>query len=183
MSTNTSLQDVLRILGDIEARAQANKVDLGAAEQNADDLVFVTFLACGTRFLALMQDLKEIIYVPSAITRVPLVQPWMRGVANVRGSLMPLVDFQKFLCGSDQSATADSRVLVVDKGGVLVGLQVPAVYGLRHVSRGTRDDYPTDDLRWLADFVDGGYRIDDEVWPVFSVDALVDHPKFRVAAA
>lgn len=177
-----NVQDVLQILGDIEARASANMIDLGVVEESADELVFVTFLACGVRFMALMQDLKEIIYVPTLISRVPLVQPWMLGVANVRGSLMPIVDLQRYLCGSDKGATADSRVLVVDKGGLLVGLQVPAVYGLRHVRPDARGNFSTEDLRWLADYVNSGYDVDGEIWPAFSVDALVRHPNFRVAS-
>lgn len=178
----TNVQDILGVLADMAARAQANPIDLGIVEQSVDEQLFITFQACGVRFLTLMEDLKEIIYVPVHITGVPLVQSWMRGVANVRGSLMPIVDLQQFLCGNDRGATADSRVLVVDRGGILVGLQVPAVYGLRHLPSTAAGDYPTDDLRWLADFVKGGYLVDGEMWPAFSVGALVEHPNFRVAS-
>ncbi len=177
-----SVSGALKILGDIDARAKTNMVDLGEVEEHVDEGVFITFQACGVRFLALMEELKEIIYVPAHITRVPLVQPWMLGVANVRGSLMPIVDLQQFLCGNDRGATADSRVLVVDRGGLLVGLQVPAVYGLRHVPLTSAGEFITDDLPWLSDFVEGGYEVDKEIWPALKIDALVEHPNFRVAA-
>lgn len=177
-----STEDILRTLSDLDARARSFALDLTDTGERSDEEVFVAFEVCGRRFLALLGDLKEIIYVPGTITRIPRVQQWMLGLANVRGSLLPVVDLQRFLCGNDQPLMADSRVLVVERGGLVTGLLVPAVYGLKHIRR----DNPAaavDPGRFpMREFLNGAYDLGGEAWPVFDVDALVEHPKFRVAS-
>ena len=180
--TSHSAQELLRKLADIDARARAVALDLGGVEEHRHEQIYVAFKVCGTRFLTSLGDLKEIIYVPSAITPVPRIQQWMRGVANVRGSLLPVVDLQRFLCGAEQAMSADNRILIVDREGLLVGLQVPSVYGLRHVPLEAVDGTLAPDTGEIGEFVDSGCTLEGETWPVFSIDALVHNPKFRVAS-
>jgi len=176
-----SPEEIVTYLAALEETARAQVLNLGEARKRVEDMVYVAFVVCGEQLLTLLPDLKEIMYVPGAITHVPGVQPWMRGIANIRGSLLPVVDLQMFLCGTEQSVTAQSRVLVIDRGGIVVGLQVPVVHGLRHVSADAWRPVPETNDR-LRDFLDGAHTVDDEIWPVFNTDALVQNPRFRVAS-
>ena len=180
--TSHSAQELLRKLAEMDARARAVALDLGTADESRNERIYVAFEVCGTRFLTPLGDLKEIIYVPSAITPVPRIQQWMRGVANVRGSLLPIVDLQRFLCGTEQGMSADNRVLIVNREGLVVGLQVPSVHGLRHVPPEAVDGALAPDTGEMNEFVDSGCDLEGETWPVFSIDALVHNPKFRVAS-
>ena len=180
--TAASARELLKKLADIDARARAVTLDLGGADEQKNEQILVAFEVCGTRFLTRLGDLREIIYVPSAITPVPRIQQWLRGVANVRGSLLPIVDLQRFLCDTEQLVSADNRILIVEREGLFVGLQVPAVYGLRHVPREAAEGVAPPGTGAMSDFVDSGCVLEGETWPVFSIDALVQHPKFRVAS-
>jgi len=180
MSTR-SPDEILTYLADLEAAARSHAVNLGESQKLDEDVVYVAFVVCGEQLLTLLPDLKEIMYVPSAITHVPGVQPWMRGVANIRGSLLPIVDLQMFLCGTEQGVTAQSRVLVIDRGGIVAGLQVPVVHGLRHVAATARRPLPDQASARLREYLDGAHMIDEEIWPVLKVDSLVQNPRFRVA--
>ncbi len=51
------------------------------------------------RLIAPLNDIKEILNFPSAITKVPGTKPWMLGIANIRGTLLPVIDLQLFLIG------------------------------------------------------------------------------------
>src|ERR1700758_3164570 len=42
------------------------------------------------------EDVREVITVPR-MTRVPGARPWMLGVANVRGNLLPITDLAQLL--------------------------------------------------------------------------------------
>ena len=48
--------------------------------------------------LAKMDDVSEILPPPETI-RVPGVTHWVNGLANIRGSLMPILDMNGFLYG------------------------------------------------------------------------------------
>lgn len=49
------------------------------------------FMTLGERFVAPMGQITEMMEVP-ANTRLPGVQPWVVGLSNVRGRLLPLFD-------------------------------------------------------------------------------------------
>lgn len=61
-------------------------------------------------FLVDLADAGEILAVPE-ITPVPLTKPWYRGLANVRGSLLGVVDLSLFADGVATPIDRDSRVL------------------------------------------------------------------------
>lgn len=174
-------EQVLSVLADMDSAARTLSLDLDDSARHQETEVHVAFLVCGRRFLGLLRDLKEIIYVPELITRVPRVQPWMLGVANVRGNLLPIMDLQLFLCGTQQGITSHTRVLVVERENIAVGLQVPAVYGLRHLPVGIVTQ-PMNLGGAMAELVNGGHDFEGEVWPVFDIDALIRNPRFRVAS-
>lgn len=180
--TPQSVQELLRKLAEMDARARAVALKPGAGEAQVNDLAYVAFALCGMRFLAPLGDLKEITYVPGAITPVPRIQKWMRGVANVRGSLLPVVDLQQFLCGKGQETSPEGRVLIVDREDMFVGLQVPSVFGLRRVPPEAVDSALAPEAGEVSEFVDSACTLEGETWPVFSIDALVCSPEFRVTS-
>jgi twitching motility protein PilI len=180
--TSHSVQDLLRKLTEMDARARAVALNPGAMEVQGNEQAYVAFAVCGMRFLALLGDLREIIYVPSAITPVPRVHQWIRGVANVRGSLLPIVDLQRFLCGNRQETSPESRVLIVNREDLFVGLQVPSVFGLRRVPPEAVDRTLAPDTGEIRKFVDSACTLESENWPVFSIEALACNPDFRVTS-
>jgi hypothetical protein len=62
---------------------------------------------------------------------VPGAQPWMLGVANVRGTLLPVVDLKQFLEGERTVLHEGQRVLVVRQPGGDVAVTIDELYGQR----------------------------------------------------
>lgn len=71
-------------------------------------------------------DVREIIRM-QAITRVPGAPPFVEGVINLRGKVVPVVDLRKRLRLKAGEQTKESRIVVVDIGGRDVGVIVDAV--------------------------------------------------------
>jgi purine-binding chemotaxis protein CheW len=69
---------------------------------------------------------REIIRVAD-ITRVPNAPAFVRGVMNVRGKLIPVVDLGPRFGMEPLEQTGDSRIVVVDIGNGSVGVMVDAV--------------------------------------------------------
>ena len=127
-------------------------------------------------------EVVEILSMP-ALTPVPGSQPWMLGVANVRGTLLPVVDLKQFLEGERTVLHEGQRVLVVRQPGGDVAVTIDEMYGQRSfVDAQGIDVAPVAEGRY-AYFIERAYRINDQDWGVFSLERLARTPEFRQAAA
>ena len=127
-----------------------------------------------------IDEINELLAVP-LLTPVPGTQGWLLGVANVRGNLVPVVDFARFLFGERTQHTDRTRLLVVKQGSGNVALLVDEVFGQRTVDEEQRRDAGNEDDPRLARFVDS--RVGEQQMAIFSMNRLVRAPDFRQAAA
>ncbi len=135
----------------------------------------------GSRLLVSgIDEINELLAVP-VLTPVPGTQPWLLGVANVRGNLVPGVDIGRFLFGERTQHSDRSRLLVVRQGGGSVALLVDEVLGQRTVDAEQRQQAQEEADPRLARFVDN--RVGEQQLAIFSMNRLVRAPDFRQAAA
>jgi len=127
-------------------------------------------------------EVVEILPLPP-VTPVPGAQPWMLGVANIRGSLLPIVDLKQFLEGERTVLHEGQRVLIVRQSGGDVAVTIDELYGQRSFVEAQKIE--TDGLAdgRYAHFIDRAYRLGDHPWGVFSLSLLARTPEFRQAAA
>jgi purine-binding chemotaxis protein CheW len=64
------------------------------------------------------------------ITRVPFASDFIKGVINLRGSVLPVIDLKKRLGLQDTEYTDDTRIVVVREDDLEVGMIVDAVTGV-----------------------------------------------------
>jgi twitching motility protein PilI len=133
------------------------------------------------QMLASMEEIVEIINQVPVLTRVPGAKPWVRGVVNFRGNLLPLMDLQQLMNGRPLLIGRQARILVVDQAGTLTGLLVSSLGG--------RKRFPRADFTQLlqtpaaiATFVEGGFMAEGVEWPVFSLARLLAYPDYQSAA-
>jgi twitching motility protein PilI len=135
----------------------------------------------GRRLVSAFDEVVEIMPMPQ-ITHVPGTQPWMLGVANVRGTLLPVVDLKQFLEGERTAMHATQRVLVVRQGGGNVAVLIDQRYGQRSFNVSQNTAKAEDESR-DGHFIKQVYRVGDNDWGVFSMSMLSRTPEFRQAAA
>lgn len=127
-------------------------------------------------------EVVEILSIPP-LTPVPGSQPWMLGVANVRGTLLPVVDLKQFLEGERTVLHESQRVLVVRQPGGDVAVTIDEMYGQRSFVDAQGIDVAAVSEGRYAHFIERAYRINDQDWGVFSLERLARTPEFRQAAA
>jgi twitching motility protein PilI len=119
--------------------------------------------------------------VPEQVTRVPGAKPWLRGIANLRGQLLTVVDLKAFLGGGSAGAERQARILIVASREVPTGLIVDEVVGFRRFgSTDFRDETPAAVIR-CEHYLEGCYRRGSEVWPRFSFLKLLADQQFLTA--
>ena len=175
------------ILTDYEQRSLAHVA--GLPEQlDAPGLWRGVGFRVGRRRLAAgFDEVVEILPMPQ-VTPVPGAQPWMLGVANVRGNLLPIVDLKQFLEGERTVLHEGQRVLIVRQPGGDVAVTIDELFGQRSFIDEQRLDDETVSEQSLAEcsythFVERAYRLGEDAWAIFSLQKLARTPEFRQAAA
>jgi len=133
------------------------------------------------RLAAGFDEIVEILSMPQ-VTHVPGAQPWMLGVANVRGTLLPVVDLKQFLEGERTVIHEAQRILVVRQGGGNVAVLIDELFGQRSFNDAQMITADEETGRY-GYFVKQVYRVGDFDWGVFSMSMLTRTPEFRQAAA
>ena len=174
--------DPFEVLGDYERRSLEHVA--GLPEQlDAPGLWRGVGYRLGKRRLASgFDEVVEILPLPQ-VTPVPGSQPWMLGVANVRGNLLPIIDLKQFLEGERTVLHEGQRVLIVRQPGGDVAVTIDELFGQRSFQTAQEADAaPLADGRY-AHFIDRAYEAAGHPWGIFSLDRLARTPEFRQAAA
>jgi twitching motility protein PilI len=171
------------LLREIDRRARAAAQGQPEAVASGAEWVGIAFRLGGEAFLLAREETREVLAYPSAVTRVPGARSWIRGLSNVRGQLLPVIDLRAFLGAGQSTVARSSRVLVANHREIPAGLVVDEVLGFRrfYESEFSADLPPT--LLRCERYLAGSFRRSTEVWPVFSVRTLLESPQFMQAAA
>ena len=176
---NTS--DPFDFLLDLEGRTVKGSAGLPTLDLVEKEWVGVGFRIGDSRLIASMSEVKEILDLPD-YTLVPGVKSWVVGVANVRGSLLPIIDMKTFLLGEDIKQRQKGRVIVIDYKGFNTGLIVEEIYGMRHF----RESDATGDMPEMHDdispYIEKAYKQDEEYWPVFDFNEMAQDERFAHAS-
>ncbi len=112
-------------------RAGSKEATLASLQQ------LVTFELFGEIFALPILDVREIIR-PTAITPVPQAPAFVEGVINLRGQIIPVVDLRKRFGIAAETATDDTRIIVVDLSGqMVIGLIVDSVREVERIPMDT----------------------------------------------
>lgn len=173
--------DPFELLLEIEHRCQQTAASLPTAGEDEDKWVGVGFRVGDDKLIADMSEVEEILDLPE-VTIVPGVKSWVVGVANVRGSLLPIMDLKGYVLGEDMRNRKRGRVIVINYKGFSTGLIVDEVYGMRHFLVKDRVSEKPDVHDSIAPYVGGVFKHEGESWPVFSFKNIVEDERFSHAS-
>ncbi|MEE8287325.1 MAG: chemotaxis protein CheW [Gammaproteobacteria bacterium] len=177
-----NVNDPIALLRDIERRAEGEPTGPLDAQTSGDVWRGIGFSVADRRLVTSMADISEVMHCPK-LARVPGAKLWLMGVANRRGSLLPVVNLHGFLLGQPAALDRESRILVVEQDEILSGLAVEEVFGVKHFLGEQRQAHATASEDWLSPYVVGSFDVADETWEVFDVHALIAAPAFMQVAA
>ena len=171
------------VLLDIARRSRSHSQGLPEQVDVKNDWSGIGFLLGEMHLVAAMSDISEILSIPS-LTPLPGVQSWVKGVANVRGRLLPIIDFGQFLDVQRQPSTGKRGIIVVEVGELYCGLIVDQIFGMKHFPIDALADNSNDFLaESMCSFVEGTYVEDNnQAWSIFQPDLLLENESFMNAS-
>jgi twitching motility protein PilI len=179
-----SLRDrPFELLAELERRGRTVSAQAGPEAAAGREWVGVALRMAGDLYLVAREETREVLGVPQSTTRVPGAKSWIRGLANVRGQLLPVIDLRQFLGSGVTPITRNTRVVVVNHREIPAGLLVDEVLGFRRFAEGefSGDAPPT--VARCERYLAGAFRRAEEQWPVLSLRAILESPAFAEAAA
>jgi twitching motility protein PilI len=135
------------------------------------------------QFVANRNQVREVLMLPEAMTRVPGAKRWVLGIANLRGHLLPLIDVKMMFGSGRTSLRRITRVISVNHREIPAGLVVDEVLGFRRfVDSELTMTWPQTAIR-CDRFLSGAYRRGQDVWPILGLYDLIESNTFLQAAA
>lgn len=176
-----TFKDPFSLLKNIEVRSQEKALGLPQQMEIRRTWSGIGFRVGETYLVSAIDEISEILSYPD-MTRVPSSQSWLRGIANVRGILLPIMDFTGVTDGQATKLGRKSRVLVIQHDDMNTGLVVDEVFGMRHFFDEEKvTEVPSVSSR-VQDYFNGAYRQGERHWGVFSMRNLAKSEEFKNVA-
>jgi twitching motility protein PilI len=122
-----------------------------------------------------LPDTGEIVPL-QALTTVPLTKPWFRGLTNIRGMLLSVVDFSAFLGHEPTTITSESRLVMANsRFGFSSALLVNRALGLRSMEQLDARPGENDPRTWIGEHFSDSHGT---VWRKLRVKELFTDPSF-----
>lgn len=136
-----------------------------AAETKTETAQYITFRLGDELFAVNVANVREVLDV-TPVTRVPTAPPYLRGVVNVRGKAIPVVDLRTRFGLPNAAETVHTRILVLeltlDGESVVVGGQADSVREVVDIDGADIGPGPRIGSRWRSEMVRGMARRGDE---------------------
>ena len=154
---------------------ERNAADLEPQEAPVRLETWVAFQLAGETFALPVEPVREVVRVAS-ITRVPHAPTPIRGVTNMRGRVIPVIDLRLRIELPSSDLDRASRVIVASSRGRLLGLLVDAVDQVIHIDLARVQTPPDDVMTAQSDYISGVYHLEDQLILLLDIDrALVVH--------
>ncbi|MFA6000751.1 MAG: chemotaxis protein CheW [Thermoleophilia bacterium] len=108
-------------------------LDSPSSGQQEENLPFVLMSLAGETFAVEISRVREVIRVPK-ITWIPGVPAHIKGVFNLRGSVVPVIDLAVLISLPDSTPSQQSRIVIVDSSDELMGILVDSVSRVEEIA-------------------------------------------------
>ena len=136
----------------------------------------LTFMLGGEMFAMAILSIREIIEYTS-LTEVPMMPPYIRGVINLRGAVVPVMDLLVRFGKQPAPVTKRTCIVIVEIEGVegrqTVGLVVDAVNEVLDLAAADVEPPPAFGANIRTDFIRGMGRVKDKFVILLDVDHVM----------
>ena len=148
---------------------------------SAEVAQYLTFLLSGEMYAVGILNVKEIIEY-GQLTEIPMMPAFIRGVINLRGAVVPVIDLSARFGGQQTEASRRTCIIIIEIGTAEerhdIGVVVDAVSEVLEVSSADIEPAPSFGAKIRADFIDGMGKIGGkfviilDIQKVLSVDEI-----------
>ena len=135
-------------------------------------LQLVTFSIGEEDFGVDILKVQEIIRMMD-ITKVPRAPEFVEGVINLRGKVIPIIDLRRRFGRAPRPHDKDTRIIVIEMSGIIVGFVVDAVSEVLRIPKSTVEPAPPVVAGVDADYISGVGKLEDRLLILLDLDKLL----------
>lgn len=136
---------------------------------------YITFKLGDELFAIDVVQVREVLELP-LITRVPTAPAYMRGVVNVRGKAIPVVDLRAKFGLSATADTVNSRIVVMelelDGDATVIGGIADSVHEVIELEAAQIEPPPRIAMRWRSELIRGMGRRGEQFIIILDIGAV-----------
>ncbi len=119
-----------------------------------------------------IQTVKEVIR-HREITRLPKAPPFVKGVINLRGDVIPIVDLRERFGMEQQEYTDMTRVMVVEVGGRSIGMVVDSVSHVLRIEQDQIEPPPPCVGKISEEYIRGVGKVAEKLIVLLNIDKIL----------
>jgi purine-binding chemotaxis protein CheW len=108
------------------------------------------------------------------ITRVPKTPKFVKGVINLRGDIVPIMDLRERFELAISDETEETRIIIVKFEDIQMGIIVDEVKEVIHINEDQIESTTSLDKEGLMENVLGAGKVDDRVITLLNIEKLVN---------
>ncbi len=118
----------------LKARARVLAKPHRQEESKTDVVEVVQFILSGETYAVETADIREVQYLKD-VTILPSTPAFVVGVISVRGQIIAVIDIRRFFELPQTQLAVFNKVIIVEKGDVILGITADEVTGVRHIEQ------------------------------------------------
>lgn len=162
----------------LENAVRSKGVSLPRDEVEREEFAGIGFQVGSDTLMVKIDEISEIIDVPNC-TRVHGTKNWFLGLANVRGSLLPVTDLHVYLDETGKSKSHTAQVIIYEKEGLFAGLKVDQILGMKHFIIGEELKEKEVKNEMIRPYIEEQYAQEGAIWSVFNIRSCVEDERFN----
>lgn len=136
-------------------------------------LQLVGFQVGGQDYAFRIEQIQEIVILRQ-VTKIPQVPSYVDGVANLRGSIIPIINLRLLFGVEPSPADENTRTIVVNVGSRIMGCIVDSVSQVMRIPEESIQAAPETVTLGAATYIHGFARADNRLVIVLNIDELLD---------
>lgn len=171
------LKSAFNWLQSLEQRVTQKNLSLPPRESDAVAWRAVVFRLEDVYLVTPLKDIREILFYPEQLSKIPGVKPWIKGLTSIRGILLPVIDLKACLGKKSIDIDKNTRMMKVHQNDIFAGLLVDEVLGIRNFTENVQEDIVCE-IDWLAPFIQGIFIEKNITWMIFNLEKFAKSDLF-----
>jgi purine-binding chemotaxis protein CheW len=122
---------------------------------------------------------REIILI-TEITRIPETPEYLKGLINLRSTVIPVIDLRARFGLPEAALTDESRIMVIQAQGKTIGIMVDAVSEVLRVKQDQIAPPPTTVTGLGRDYLSGLVKLDNRLLILLEIDKIFGEEELSV---
>lgn len=144
---------------------------------NQDSQQYLTFQLDNEFYGIPVVEAKEVIEFKK-ITRIPYVPAYIRGIINLRGDVVPVIDLPSLFFDRHYDRKSLSYTIIVERSDenddFSIGLMIDSINTVIDIAPGQIESTPEFGTRMKPDYLNGVGKVDDLFIILLNIDKILD---------